>query len=122
MSRMMSSGFGGEVGAWAHTIRSVGPATVGGVACDHVALSGEWEDVQVWIAQGAQPVPQRIVVTYKRAEGQPQFRAQLRDWLFDPAVPDATFQFTAPANATMAPVVPMLPRMQPPVPAEGAKP
>ncbi|MFM8410817.1 MAG: DUF2092 domain-containing protein [Alphaproteobacteria bacterium] len=122
MSRMLASNFGPQAGAWAHTVRSVGTANLGGVPFDHVAMSGEWEDVQVWIAQGAQPVPQRVVITYKRAEGHPQFRAQIRDWLLNPAVPDSTFQFTAPANATMAPVVPMLPRMQPPAPAVGAKP
>lgn len=122
MSRMLGSGFGSEVGGWAHTIRLVGTATVGGVACDHVALSGEWEDVQLWIAQGAQPLPQRIVVTYKRAEGHPQFRAQLRDWLVNPSVPDATFQFAPPAGATMVPVGPMLPALQPAMPATGAKP
>jgi len=122
MSRMLGSGFGSEVGAWAHTIRSVGTSMIGGVACDHVALSGDWEDVQLWISQGAQPLPQRVVVTYKRAEGHPQFRAQIRDWILNPAVPDSTFQFAAPANATMAPVGSMLPSMQPAVPALGAKP
>ena len=68
--------------------------------CDHLALRGEKEDVQVWIARGDEPVPRRIVITYRQIEGQPQFWAQFTDWNFSPELPDTTFTFAAPEGAT----------------------
>lgn len=85
---------------WAREIRSVGMETIGGVPCDHVALHGNWEDVQLWIARGDRPLLQRIVITYARAEGQPQFSAQFRDWNPSPDVADAVFAFAPQAGAT----------------------
>jgi hypothetical protein len=61
---------------WAREIRYVDAATIAGVPCDHVALHGDWEDVQLWIARGDRPLLQRIVITYHRAEGKPQFSAR----------------------------------------------
>lgn len=84
---------------WARDVRYVEASTIAGVACDHVALHGDWEDVQLWIARGDRPLLQRIVITYHRAEGKPQFSAQLRDWNLDPTVDDAVFTFTPPAGA-----------------------
>ena len=110
----------GDRASWAHTIRSVGTATINGVPCDHVALSGDWEDVQVWVAQGAQPLPQRMVITYKRAEGQPQYWGQMRNWILNAAIPDTTFQFTPPAGALQVPIVPLLRQAQPPAAASAA--
>ena len=79
---------------WARDIRYVGESTIGGVACDHVALHGDWEDVQLWIARGDRPLLQRIVITYHRAEGKPQFTGELRDWNLNPDVADAAFAYT----------------------------
>lgn len=84
---------------WAREVRYVDASTIGGVPCDHVALHGNWEDVQLWIARGDRRLLQRMVITYHRAEGKPQFTAQLRDWNLTPDVPDALFAFTPPAGA-----------------------
>jgi hypothetical protein len=54
-------------------------ASIAGVPCDHLAFRGDWADLQLWIAQGHQPLPYRLVLTYKKAEGQPQFWAQFSD-------------------------------------------
>jgi len=74
-------------------------ATIAGVPCDHLGLRGERVDLQVWVAQGDQPLPQRVIITYARAEGQPQFRAQFREWNLSPNAPDALFAFTPPEGA-----------------------
>ena len=89
-----------DVKTWARELRYVEECTIAGVATDHVALHGDWEDVQLWIARGDRPLLQRIVITYHRAEGKPQFSAQLRDWNLTPDVADAIFAFTPPAGAT----------------------
>jgi hypothetical protein len=88
-----------DVKTWAREVRYVEIATIAGVPCDHVALHGNWEDVQLWIARGDRPFLQRMVITYHRAEAKPQFSAQLRDWNLTPDVPDAAFAFTPPAGA-----------------------
>jgi hypothetical protein len=76
----------------------VEPASIAGVPCDHLALRGDQADGQLWIAQGDQPLPHRLVITYK-AEGQPQFWAQFSDWNLSPDVPDSLFVFTPPEGA-----------------------
>jgi len=81
---------------WANNVAYVDQSTIAGVPCDHVALSGNWEDIQMWIARGDKPLLQRLVITYKRAEGQPQFWAQFSNWNLSPSVPDSAFSFTPP--------------------------
>jgi hypothetical protein len=77
----------------------VEPSLIAGVPCDHLALRGDEADLQVWVAQGQQPLPRRLVITYKHADGRPQFWAQLSDWNLAPEVPDALFTFTPPTGA-----------------------
>jgi hypothetical protein len=77
----------------------VGESKISGVICDHLALRGDKEDVQVWIARGAEPVPRRIVITYRQIEGQPRFWAQFTEWNFSPELSDTTFTFSPPEGA-----------------------
>lgn len=65
----------------------------------HVAARTDTVDFQVWVADGDQPVPLRVVITYKRAPGQPQFWAQFSDWNMAPAVSSETFAAQIPAGA-----------------------
>jgi hypothetical protein len=74
-------------------------ASIAGVPCDHLALRGDETDMQVWVAQGQHPLPRRVVITYRHADGRPQFWAQFSDWNLAPAAPDALFTFTPPAGA-----------------------
>ena len=77
-----------------------GESLISGVLCDHLALRGEKEDVQVWIARGDEPVPRRIVITYRELEGQPQFWAQFIEWDLSLELSDTTFTFSPPEGAT----------------------
>ncbi len=95
-----------EAPDWVNEIHYVETATIAGVPCDHVALNGDWEDVQIWIARGERPLPQRIVITYTRAEGQPQFRAQFSEWNLAPRIGDDVFAFTPPEGAAKIPFRP----------------
>jgi hypothetical protein len=75
-------------------------ASIAGVPCDHLAFRGDQADLQLWIAQDDQSLPRRLVITYKNAEGQPQFWAQFSDWNLSPDVPDSLFVFTPPEGAS----------------------
>lgn len=77
----------------------VEPSQIAGVPCDHLALRGDEADLQLWVAQGNQPLPRRLVITYKREDGRPQFWAQFSEWNLAPEVPDTLFVFTPPAGA-----------------------
>jgi hypothetical protein len=74
--------------------------TITDVPCDHVAArTSRGVDFQVWVAQGSQPLPRRVVITYKDEPGQPQFWADLSGWNLAPEVSDALFTFTPPDGA-----------------------
>jgi len=74
-------------------------AVIAGVTCDHLAFRGDQADLQLWIAQGDQPLPHRLIITYRDAVGQPQFWAQFADWNLAPDTPDSRFGFTPPEGA-----------------------
>ncbi|HWR98105.1 MAG TPA: DUF2092 domain-containing protein [Candidatus Methanoperedens sp.] len=77
----------------------VGPATIGGVAVQHLAFSGERIDWQLWVTEGAEPVIRRIVVSFKLEAGSPQFSAAFLAWDFGPRFGDDLFTFAPPAGA-----------------------
>jgi hypothetical protein len=79
---------------------TVGPADIGGVAVQHLAFSGEKTDWQLWVTGGTEPVIRRIVVTFKKDEGSPQFSASFLAWDFGPRLNDDLFAFAPPAGAS----------------------
>lgn len=93
-------------------LRYVDTSTIAGVRCDHLVGRRKNTDFQVWIAQGDQPLFQRLIITYKNAEGAPQFWAQFRDWNFAPEVPDALFAFTPPEGSQKILFAPLLTEAQ----------
>ena len=81
------------------TAAYVEQAQIADVPCDHIAFRGDQADLQLWVAQGNQPLPQRAVITYKREDGRPQFWANFTKWNLAPKVPDSLFTFTPPKGA-----------------------
>jgi len=89
-------------------LRYVDAQTIVGVPCDHLAGRRKNVDFQVWIAQGDKPLFQRLVITYKFAVGEPQYRAQFSDWNFSPDVADSLFAFTPPEGLEKIPFAPLM--------------
>jgi hypothetical protein len=77
----------------------VDQAVVAGVPTHHLLLRKDYVDAQIWIASADQPLIQRIVITYKEEEGQPQFRAQFLEWHMEPGDLDEKLSFTPPDDA-----------------------
>jgi hypothetical protein len=73
--------------------------TVLGVPCQHLAFSLAAVDWQVWIEEGARPVPRKIVITYKDEEGSPEYTAIFTNWDFQTRLPDFLFNFEPPPGA-----------------------
>jgi hypothetical protein len=79
-------------------------ARIADAPCDHVAArTSEGVDFQVWIAQGDQPLPRRVVITYRQQKGQPQYWADLTNWNLSPDTSDALFEFAPPTGAEQIP-------------------
>lgn len=98
LAALLLSRFPAEIESRTQALDYVEKTAIHGVPCHHLAGRTETVDYQVWIQEGAQPLPLRIVLTYKNAEGQPQFRAQFFDWNLSPIISDSKFAFTPPAG------------------------
>ena len=103
MARMFHTGFPQEMEKLLTAISYVEEDALFDVPTDHLAVRSAEVDMQVWIAQGEQPLPRRVILTYKNAPGQPQFRADLSEWNLSPKVADNSFTFTPPAGAEQIP-------------------
>ena len=113
LSELFSSNLPQKISDMLGSARLVGEETLNGVATDHVALRGDTADLQFWIAREGDPLPQRLVITYRLAEGQPQFEANFRDWNLTPDVPDSAFAFTPAEGAQEIPFLVRRPENQP---------
>jgi hypothetical protein len=71
----------------------VGEVEIDGRHCEHLAFRLPEVDVQLWIEEGDRPLVARVVITHKHDNGNPQFRATLRDWNLTLETPDAFFHF-----------------------------
>jgi hypothetical protein len=72
---------------------------------DHLAVRTRDVDFQIWIAQGKEPLPRRIVITYKNSKGEPQFRADFSNWNLSAKGVKGPFTFTPPKNAEQIPFI-----------------
>jgi hypothetical protein len=110
LAELLSTGLPETLAEAIDEVSWVEASRVDGVLCDHIAGRGEDVDVQFWVEQGERPLPRRIVISYREARGEPQFRADLRDWNLAPELDDALFVF-APAEGSEQ--IPFAPRAQP---------
>lgn len=86
--------------------RFVDVQTLGEHPADHVALrTREGVGIQLWIRQGADAVPERMVINFERARGRPQFRAEFSHWDLSPRTSDRMFAFRPPKDARQVPFV-----------------
>jgi hypothetical protein len=77
---------------------NVGPATIDGVETDHYAFREDNVDWEIWIQQGDQPFPKKLVIVNRNDPAKPTFNTQLR-WTLNPTFTDADFAFVPDANA-----------------------
>lgn len=77
----------------------VGKAVIEGVRCDHLAFRAPQVDLQIWLQEGAQPLPRRFVITTRDLDNAPQFAVTVTRWNLKPTFGPQTFAFTPPAGA-----------------------
>jgi hypothetical protein len=75
----------------------VGREHIDGIAVHHLAFRNRGgTDWQIWIREGAVPLPIRYVVVSTDLTSQPEFEVTLRDWDRAPQMTNADFEFEPP--------------------------
>jgi hypothetical protein len=77
----------------------VNEATIAGQKCHHLAFRGNETDWQIWIADGAQPLPLRFIIASKKVKSVPELTVAMPKWDLNPRIAPDTFTFTPPAKA-----------------------
>jgi hypothetical protein len=71
--------------------------------CLQIAARADNVDFQVWIPEKGEPLPRRIVITYRNEVGHPQFWADFSHWSLAPNPPESTFAYTPPDGTEKVP-------------------
>jgi hypothetical protein len=79
----------------------VGLHDVEGIRCHHLAFVTKYIDWQVWIEDGMQMVPRKVVITYKALPESPQYEAILTDWDLNARFSDILFDVEMAALANL---------------------
>jgi hypothetical protein len=77
----------------------VGRTLIRGKPTFHLAFTQKKIDWQIWIEDGPQPLPRKILYTYKNAAGSPQYTAILTDWNFQPRLSETFADFHPPSGS-----------------------
>jgi hypothetical protein len=85
----------------------VGKSVVEGVRCDHLAFRGVGVDWQIWIEEGARPLPRKWVITSTDIAGAPQFEVVMTSWTLAPQFSEQTFVFTPGKDARKVDFLPV---------------
>jgi hypothetical protein len=85
---------------------------VGEFKCHHLAFTQEDLDWQIWIDEGEQALPRKLVIDYKDTPGDPQLMATIVKWDTKPDLKPADFKFEPPPGATKIEMLPVEPQQQ----------
>jgi hypothetical protein len=81
----------------------LGQNDVNGRTCRTLAFVEKDIDWQIWIENGPQLTPCKLVITYKTRPAQPQFTAVFTDWDFAPRIAEPVFAPEVPAGTEKIP-------------------
>lgn len=81
------------------SVAIVGKDELMGIPCTQLAVrTNDGVDFQIWLPSKGDPLPRRLVITYKNNPGEPQFSANFSNWDLSPKLPKGYFAFTPPPN------------------------
>ena len=99
LAALLTTRFPREIAARTELLDYVERTSIDGVDAHHLAGRSQEIDYQAWIAVGDTPLLLKLILTYRTAEGQPQFRAEFKDWNFSSEAPATVFDFVPPKAA-----------------------
>lgn len=101
LARMLTTRLPAELQSAVRSVDYVERSELLGVGTHHLAVRGDDLDFQVWVLDdAAKPLPMRVVITYRKEPGEPQFRATFTDWKTAAPTDAKLYQFTPPSDAT----------------------
>jgi len=77
----------------------VGRSKVGKIVCEQMAFSGDDLDFQLWVEDGQQLLPRKVVIHHVRIAGAPRYTAVLSNWKLNAKFPDRLFEPKLPVGA-----------------------
>jgi hypothetical protein len=77
----------------------VGAGYVFDKKCHHLAFRQAAVDWQIWIEDGGQSLPLKVLITFKDLAGSPQYTAFLSDWKLVAPADKSTYKLDPPADA-----------------------
>jgi hypothetical protein len=90
------------------SVETVEQNTIMDVPCVHLAARTDDVDFQIWVPSEGDPLPRRIVITYRNDILAPQFWANLSEWNLSPNPSDAFFAFSPPKDVRQIPFLAQL--------------
>jgi hypothetical protein len=108
LAMMYLSRLPAEIDNRVRSVQTVEQSTIMDPPCVHLAAQADDVDFQIWIPAQGDPLPRRIVITYKQAYEQPQFEADFSEWSLSPSFPNALFTFSPPEGAQQIPFLAQL--------------
>jgi hypothetical protein len=81
----------------------LGEAQVNGMTCRALGFVEKDIDWQIWISDGPQLIPCKLVITYKTLPSQPQFSAVFTEWNFAPRIAEPVFTPEVPPGTQKIP-------------------
>jgi hypothetical protein len=95
-------------------------STIMEVPCVHLAAETQDVDFQIWVPSDGDPLPRRIVITYKHNQGEPQFWANFSDWNLSPNPSESLFGFSPAEGVREIPFLAQMELSQPEPPQKPA--
>jgi hypothetical protein len=77
----------------------VGKSVLYGARCDHLAFRSPDVDWQIWIQEGSEPLPRKLVITSLDVLHAPQFTVVMNRWNLAPELSEQSFVFSPPEDA-----------------------
>lgn len=81
----------------------VGPATVQGTACTHLAFRSPGVNWEIWLESNARALPRRLAVTFTDRANSPRTLVEFSRWNFRPALRPSDFVLRPPNDAKEIP-------------------
>ena len=89
------------------SMREIGLEPIEGVMCHHIAVRSDKVDWQIWIEDGARPLPRRYVVVTKDQAEKPEYAVSLTRWEPNAPLAAETFNFVPPQGAQRIRMMPL---------------
>ena len=82
------------------SIKFLGKKIIDDEECYHIMATNKDLNVQIWVSNKTYMLPKRFVIIYKNKSNL-QVESTFSNWLLNPNIPDAVFDFLPPPNARL---------------------